>query len=163
MRKQNYIVVLILTSLIITYYLIINSNIIDSQQYLLKLIYNQTNKIDPFKLILEKNATNNYVFIDLGANKGDSIYSFFGVETKEFNPYKFPELIDRKLVNQVSWTVLAFEANPVFDQDLTYVKDRLDQRHRVQLYNSTAAWTYDGKIDFYLDLVNSDKNFWGSR
>ena len=30
------------------------------------------------------------------------------------------------------------------------------------MYNGTAAWTYDGTIDFYLDTVNSGVDFWGS-
>jgi len=30
------------------------------------------------------------------------------------------------------------------------------------MYNDTAAWTYDGTIDFYLDTVNQASHFWGS-
>ena len=58
----------------------------------------------------------------------------------------------------------AFEANPVFDNDLYQMKNKLnDLGHLVHLFNQTAAWKYDGQIDFYLDLINVEKNFWGSR
>lgn len=38
----------------------------------------------------------------------------------------------------------------------------MEKKHSIQLFNETAAWTYDGTIDFFLDTVNSQKNFWGS-
>ena len=114
--------------------------------------------------ILTKNTTTNYVFIDLDANKGDSIYHFFGIKNKEFNPYgKFPKLIDINLVNRVNWIVYAFEANPIFNENLNEMKNNLPKQHKLHLHNSTAAWIYDGTIEFYLDLVNENKNFWGSR
>ena len=34
--------------------------------------------------------------------------------------------------------------------------------HKVNLFKSTAAWIYDGTIDFYLDKVNAGYDFWGS-
>jgi FkbM family methyltransferase len=75
---------------------------------------------------------------------------------------KLPELIDPELVNQVSWTIFAFEANPVFDKDLYRMKQKLSKKHKVNLYNSTAAWIYNGYINFYLDLVNKKDSYWGS-
>ena len=119
---------------------------------------------DVFLQVLAQNLTRNFVFLDLGANKGDSLYTFFGVDSKEFNPYgKFPVLIDTDLVNKVNWTVYAFEANPIFNANLINMKAKLPAQHTLHLHNGTAAWIYNGYIDFYLDLVNKDKNFWGSR
>ncbi len=34
--------------------------------------------------------------------------------------------------------------------------------HIVYLYNQTAAWKKNGSIDFYLDTINEDYDFWGS-
>ena len=121
-------------------------------------------EIDSLGLLLQNSSSTNFVYIDLGANTGDSVYNFFGIKTHESSPYKFPKLIDLDFVNQVSWSVYAFEANPVFDNDLYKMKSILnEQGHKVYLFNRTASWTYDGKIDFYLDLVNKENNFWGSR
>jgi hypothetical protein len=121
-------------------------------------------EIDSLRLILQNSSSTNFVYIDLGANTGDSVYNFFGIKTHASSPYKFPKLIDLDFVNQVSWSVYAFEANPVFDNDLYKMKSILNEKgHKVYLFNRTASWTYDGKIDFYLDLVNKENNFWGSR
>ena len=30
------------------------------------------------------------------------------------------------------------------------------------MHTGTLAWTYDGRIDFYIDRVNKEYNFWGS-
>lgn len=65
-----------------------------------------------------------------------------------------------KLAN---WDVYIFEANPTFNEALYKVKAEVEKRkHTVYLFNQTAAWTYDGTIDFYLDTVNKKYNFWGS-
>lgn len=67
------------------------------------------------------------------------------------------------LDESISWDVYAFEANPEFNKILTNVKANVSKRnHTVKMYQETAAWTYDGTIDFYLDTVNKANNFWGS-
>ena len=107
-----------------------------------------------------------FVFIDLGANNGDSIYHFLNIKdgnTKKV--YTFPDLLLTN-VNDVSWNIYAIEANPVFDINLLNMRDDLNKKlpqHKVFLLNRTVAWKYDGTIDFYLDLINEDVNFWGSR
>lgn len=93
----------------------------------------------------------NYVFIDLGSNRGDSIYSFFGHEKNNL-----PGIINPKLVNIANWTIYAFEPNPVFDKDLLKMKDILSKQHKVILHQQTAGWTYDGYVEFYIDAVNKD-------
>jgi hypothetical protein len=41
-------------------------------------------------------------------------------------------------------------------------KKAIELGHTVYLHKQTAAWTYDGKIDFYLDTINKQNDFWGS-
>ena len=64
------------------------------------------------------------------------------------------------------WLIYAFEANPFFDEQLLQMKYLVTTgskyKHTVYLYNQTAAWIYDGKIEFYLDTVNTAVDFWGS-
>ena len=104
-----------------------------------------------------------FVFIDLGANKGDSILNFFGQNEKALggqlsNLIKLDEVLNRK------WIIYAFEANPFFNQVLYEMKTNLESNygHTVFLFNQTAAWKSDGLIDFYVDEVNIDQSFWGS-
>lgn len=61
-----------------------------------------------------------------------------------------------------SWDIYAFEANPEFDKILDETRKEVSLKHNVNLYNQTAAWTYDGTIDFYLDTINKNNHFWGS-
>jgi FkbM family methyltransferase len=100
-----------------------------------------------------------YVFIDLGANKGDSVSAFLGIDNTGI---KFPMLLDQKQIDRVKWDIFIFEANPVFDQTLIHLKKQIESRHNVYLYNSTASWIYDGFIEFYLDTVNKKDNYYGS-
>ena len=64
----------------------------------------------------------------------------------------------RKEAQSAKWDVYAFEANPLFNSDLEKVEALVAKNHSVYLFNETAAWTHDGKIDFYLDTGH----FWGS-
>lgn len=93
----------------------------------------------------------NYIFIDLGANRGDSINRFFGKEQNEL-----PSILDSNLVNRANWTIYAFEPNPAFEEDLFRMKNSLAPKHTVHLYNRSAGWIYDGTINFYIDAKNRD-------
>lgn len=98
-----------------------------------------------------------YIFIDLGSNNGDSVYNFFNEEQK------YPKILDSNIVNIVKWEIFAFEANPIFDEPLIKMKTEMEKKKQVvHLFNRTAAWTYDGYIDFYLDTINEKYNFYGS-
>jgi len=156
LQKNVYFFIIIAVFLTLTI-ILLNFNANKSVESTYSHLNNKTVETDPFKLLVEKGATKNFVFIDLGANKGDSIYNFFGIETKDQNPYNFPRLIDRSLVNQVSWIVYAFEANPVFDDNLYEMKKKLnDKGHKIHLFNRTAAWTYAFKyfkIKCFLHLI----------
>ncbi len=55
------------------------------------------------------------------------------------------------------------EANKHFDELLINTKNNAEKLgHKVYLYKQTAAWTYNGKIDFYLDTINKQADYWGS-
>ena len=103
-----------------------------------------------------------HVFIDLGANKGDSIYNFVGLNSKaqggNLNSEMFPQSY-----KTAKWIIYGFEANSFFDDQLVKMKQDVENMgHSIHLFKSTAAWIYDGTIDFYLDTVNKKKDFWGS-
>ncbi len=102
------------------------------------------------------------VFIDLGANKGDSIYNFVGLSTTaqggNLNSNIFPGWF-----RKAEWIIYAIEANPFFDSKLAEMKQKVEEmHHKVHLHKKTAAWIKDGTIDFYLDTVNPQVDFWGS-
>ncbi len=101
------------------------------------------------------------VFIDLRANKGDSIYNFVGLTENA----QGGKLNNKNFAKNASWIIYAVEANPFFDNKLDDMKEKIEKmNHVVHLHKKTAAWVQDGKIDFYLDLdtVNPKNDFWGS-
>jgi FkbM family methyltransferase len=98
-----------------------------------------------------------FVFMDLGVGPGRLLQDFFG------DQYYFTEFMGRKILVEKYWDVYGFEANPYFNDTLDKLKDQLrGPRRKFQLFKSTAAWTYDGSVTFYLDTVNERNNFWGS-
>ena len=128
---------------------------------LIAILFYQNRHDDKDDIIITVYEGMRHVFIDLGANNGDSAYNFFGLNEKSQGG-KFSNILSKKEIDKWRWQVYAVEANSVFDKDLIEMKDKLSKQHQVYLYNSTVAWTYDGFIDFYLDTVNSKYNFWGS-
>lgn len=148
--NQKYLLILILASMVLLY-LYANG------------LYLYSNGIKDINLKLaEETYKPKNIFIDLGANKGDSVYNFFGLNEKALGG-KLEKLVEKKLVLNRTWIIYAFEANPVFDKNLTDMKNKMiSLGHEVHLFNSTAAFTYDGTIDFYLDLLNNRNDFWGS-
>jgi len=116
------------------------------------------NQVRPFEKYEPKN-----VFLDLGANKGDSVVNFLGI-TKTAQGGKMSNLIDLNLVKNKSWIIYAVEANPHFNKALSDLKKQLerDETIKMHLYNETAAWTSDGFVEFFVDTVNSGNDFWGS-
>ena len=76
-----------------------------------------------------------------------------------WNKYKTDNIVKKN-----KWDIYGFEGNPAFDQNLLDMKSDIETRNKnvnIYLFNSTIAWTYDGRIDFYLDLVNQKYHFWG--
>ncbi|KAJ3062544.1 hypothetical protein HDU98_001570 [Podochytrium sp. JEL0797] len=97
------------------------------------------------------------VFIDLGANKGDSYEAMLGVG-KKFNysyacpPHHKPSDFEAHL----------FEANPTFNIDLVKIRDQYNKKENVFIYPSTVVYTRDEIIPFFVDTRNHDHDFWGS-
>ena len=116
------------------------------------------NQVGPFEKYEPKN-----VFLDLGANKGDSVVNFLGI-TENAQGGKMSNLIDLNLVKNKSWIIYAVEANPHFNKALSDLKKQLerDETIKMHLYNETAAWISDGFVEFFVDTVNSGNDFWGS-
>ena len=103
-----------------------------------------------------------YVFIDLGANKGDSILNFFDLNEKAHGG-KISNQIDQRMIKNNKWIVHAFEGNPVFDRSLGIVANKItNMGHQVYMKNSTVGWIYDGNVEFYIDTVNPKFESWGS-
>jgi hypothetical protein len=113
------------------------------------------------KIIKPEDRERKYVFIDLGANKGDSIYNFFGLSEKSHAGDKLSSLVSLNIVKNNKWDVYGFEGNPIFDEPLAAMKSDVEKRNKnvnIHIYNRTIAWTYDGMIDFHLDIVNTNEN-----
>lgn len=99
----------------------------------------------------------NFILFDLGCNNGDSLLSFFG-----FKP-RYPQFIEErltyrsfgKIAQNATWTIYAFEANAKFNKDLDKVIRifKHSTKHKIDIFKETAAWKYDGTVDFYAENV----------
>jgi len=88
------------------------------------------------------------VFIDLGAANGNTFNDFMN------NKYG-------AVANcpSVQWSAVLVEANPRFNPELATI----GKTHaNVEVKSSTAAYMCEAETSFYLDTVNTAKNFWGS-
>jgi FkbM family methyltransferase len=132
--------------------------------FLIALIYFGSLKPEELSIKTFKFDKSNprYIFIDLGANKGDSVYNFIGVEKRANGG----DLYYKKTLNikdDIEWTIYAFEPNKFFNKQLDEMKLKSEELgHSLFLFKETAASTFDGKCDFYIDTHNSNKNFVGS-
>jgi FkbM family methyltransferase len=88
------------------------------------------------------------VFIDLGAADGNSFNHFMA---NGYGP----------VANCPSgqWSAVLVEANPRFDSKLGAVGK---EHNNVNVMSATAAYMCEAKTSFFLDTVNTEKNFWGS-
>ncbi|GKT96655.1 FKBM family methyltransferase [Colletotrichum tofieldiae] len=100
-----------------------------------------------------------YIFVDLGANRADSLEAFLQHENTKFS-YDFPS---------PSWAthedadIYLFEANPHFNSDLIKAKERYTAEGKtIQIFPATVADVIDGTRTFYLDTVNEAHDYWGS-
>jgi FkbM family methyltransferase len=89
------------------------------------------------------------VFIDLGAADGNSFNQFL---SGAYGP------VDK--CPSVQWHAVLVEANPRFDQQLQEVGTTYSGL--VTVMSSTAAYMCEASTSFYLDTVNTQKNYWGS-
>ena len=109
-----------------------------------------------------------YVYIDLGANRGDSIYNFLGITEKRTGGSsggKLSNLVDPNIIKNNKWEIFGFEGNPVFDERLAAMKSDIEAKNKnvqINLYSSTIAWIFDGRIDFFLDTADPLRDFSGT-
>ena len=103
-----------------------------------------------------------HAFFDLGSNNGDSVM-YFIKDDQKIEEQKENTLRNYGTKSGHVWDVYIIEANPFFDRSLQKVRDSLQSLgHTVFLFTQTAAWIRNEKLQFYLDTVNPDKNYWGS-
>jgi len=88
------------------------------------------------------------VFIDLGAADGNSFNHFM---QNGYGP------VANCPSNQ--WSAVLVEANPRFDSQLATVGK---EHSNVKVMSATAAYMCEAKTSFFLDTVNTEKNYWGS-
>ncbi|KAK2034740.1 FkbM family methyltransferase [Colletotrichum zoysiae] len=100
-----------------------------------------------------------YIFVDLGANRADSLEAFLQHPNAKFE-YDFPS---PPWATHEQAEIYLFEANPLFNPALLDAKERYTgQGKKVEVFPSTVADVTDGTRTFYLDTVNADHDFWGS-
>jgi len=90
------------------------------------------------------------VFIDLGAADGNTFAEFMN---NKYGP----------VANCPSgeWSAVLVEANPRFNEKLAAVGSS-QAVGSVDIKSSTAAYMCEGQTSFFLDTVNTAKNYWGS-
>jgi len=91
------------------------------------------------------------VFIDLGAADGNSFNFFLKDGYGEVG--KCPS---------VDWSAVLVEANPRFNSQLDAIGKLPTNAGKINVMSSTAAYMCEGQTSFFLDTVNTEKNFWGS-
>jgi len=89
------------------------------------------------------------VFIDLGAADGNSFNHFLDNGYGEVGNCP-----------SAQWSAVLVEANPHFNAPLKSVGQTW--LHQVNVMSSTAAYMCESSTSFFLDSVNTEKNYWGS-
>ncbi|KAG0259528.1 hypothetical protein BG011_002576 [Mortierella polycephala] len=100
-----------------------------------------------------------YIFVDLGANRADSLEAFLQHQGAKFS-HTFPR---PEWASYDDAEIFLFEANPVFNTHLVEAKERYaKQGIKVNIFPSTVVDVTDGIRTFFLDTVNDGHDFWGS-
>ncbi|KAF9335629.1 hypothetical protein BG006_011054 [Podila minutissima] len=100
-----------------------------------------------------------YIFVDLGANKADTLEVFLNQPGAKFR-YNYPR---PEWATHEEAEIFLFEANPVFNPDLVHAKEKYDEQGiKVTIFPSTVVDVRDGIRTFFLDTVNDGKDYWGS-
>ncbi|KAF9974151.1 hypothetical protein BGZ73_002489 [Actinomortierella ambigua] len=100
-----------------------------------------------------------YIFVDLGANRADSMEAFLKKPNAKFQ-YDYPK---PSWANYEDAEIFLFEANPVFNAQLVQAKQRADEEGiKVEIFPSTVVDVKDGIRTFFLDTVNGAHDYWGS-
>ncbi|KAL2916238.1 hypothetical protein HK105_204329 [Polyrhizophydium stewartii] len=90
-----------------------------------------------------------YVFVDLGANSGDSCLMFLQ-DPEAPEKFEFPTPEGK---THADAEIYLFEANPTFNTDLVDLKQKLKNRGiNINIYPSTPVWTESKLMTFHIDL-----------
>jgi FkbM family methyltransferase len=119
--------------------------------------------LDKNGLALSKSPPQRLVFIDFGANRGDSFRVFMEEPNTKYN-YTYAKPDDREYREFESHL---FEANPFFNKFLVETKEEFKNRKDkkfgpVIIYPSTIVYTKDTVLPFFVDTLSVEHDFWGS-
>ncbi|KND01639.1 FkbM family methyltransferase [Spizellomyces punctatus DAOM BR117] len=101
------------------------------------------------------------IFIDLGANRGDSIRVF----QKEPGSKWVQDFPKPYFFEYSDFECHLFEANPLFTKDLEQTKTFYAEKEKpvkVHIYPSTIVSTKDGFTEMSIDTWSTENDFWGS-
>lgn len=100
-----------------------------------------------------------HIYVDLGANNGESVKAFINDMSDEGNVAINGRAENRKALKEFvgavkDWEVYVFEANPIFNERLMKQREEMLANRNVSAYHlfaSTAISGSDGTISFILD------------
>ncbi|XP_077985346.1 uncharacterized protein LOC144439991 [Glandiceps talaboti] len=100
------------------------------------------------------------IYVDVGANRGDTVRSFYAGKYINNTNNKFVVLPQNLYKLEPSdWKVFAFEADPIHTTELK----ALGKEHsNLKIYTETAAWINADGITIYPDRKSDSKGFWGT-
>ncbi|KAG0000776.1 hypothetical protein BGZ65_004069, partial [Modicella reniformis] len=100
-----------------------------------------------------------YIFVDLGANRADSLEAFLQVTGAKYH-YFYPR---PEWASHAQAEIYLFEANPVFNTHLVKAREFYANKGiQVNIFPSTVVDVKDGIRTFFLDTVNEAHDYWGS-
>lgn len=107
------------------------------------------------------------VFIDCGANQGDTIAQFTGLSNTHLHTWQSDAMFGYAKNRSGGWDVYSFEGNPLFNEQLTTLAGQIRTLppsaggpFRVFMYNQTAVGGRSGSVEFFLDSKSGVH--WGS-
>ncbi|KAI9100974.1 FkbM family methyltransferase [Phlyctochytrium arcticum] len=101
------------------------------------------------------------IFVDLGANIGDSVRVFLKEPGTSWT-YEFPKPFH---LQYNDFECFLFEANPLFNKQLEETKELFAKKPKpvkVTIFPGTLVATEDGFRDMMIDTWSKEHNFWGS-
>ncbi|XP_006819321.1 uncharacterized protein LOC102806558 [Saccoglossus kowalevskii] len=103
-----------------------------------------------------KSAKSSTVYIDVGANRGDTLQVFYNTLSADLSNNPYVELpYDYE---PSKWKVFAFEADEIHSDEL----HQLQKKFHFKLYSGTAAWVDDLGVMLYLDRSAKTNGYWGT-
>ncbi|XP_006823096.1 uncharacterized protein LOC102810286 [Saccoglossus kowalevskii] len=96
------------------------------------------------------------VYIDVGANRGDTLKSFY--KQKKVDGSNNPLVKLPYTYDPANWKVFAFEADAIHTQEL----QKLQKQYNFQLYTETAAGIDNNGVQLFLDRAAEKNGYWGT-